>query len=66
LLFGLGLLTAPIAIGAHFFSFYAAGIFIDIRSPWHQVFVWIIALPLQLPALLLVENFTVFQRLGRD
>jgi len=59
LLFGLGLLTAPISISAHFFSFYAAGIFVDIRSPWHQAFVWIISLPLQLPALLLVARFAL-------
>lgn len=59
LLLGLSLLTAHISIGAHVFSFYAAGIFIDLRSPWHQAFVWIISLPLQLPALLIVARFAL-------
>lgn len=59
LLLGLSLLTAPISIGAHSFSFYAAGIFIDLQSPWHQGLVWIISLPLQLPALLIVARFAM-------
>lgn len=58
-LLGIGLLTAPIFIGAGYFSFYASGIVVDLQSPWFQAVVWLISLPLLAPVLLIYARLTL-------
>jgi hypothetical protein len=59
LLLGLGLLTAPIFIGAGFFSFYVTGMAVELQSIWFQPLVWLISLPLQIPALLIFARLAL-------
>lgn len=50
---GISLLTAPVVIGAHAFSFYVASALLGGQSPWVSSVSWLLSLPLMLPALLM-------------
>ena len=58
-LLGIGLLTAPIFIGVGYFSFYASGIVVDLKSPWFQAAAWLISLPLLAPVLLIYARLAL-------
>lgn len=57
---GIGLLLSPISIGAGYFSFYVAGVFVDPQSSWFQSVAGLIALPLLLPAVLVFARFSLW------